>query len=77
MKTKDYPVGTIVPYQTKGGEKLQVVASKDNEASCEGCYFNDYQQRIRGFSKFSCCEHKMACTPPYRKDKKHIIFWAL
>ena len=71
---KYYPIGTTVPWPTETGEKLVVEEAKGNKAVCTGCYFTDWQRRKRGLAKFSCYVHQMACTPPNRRDGKHVIF---
>lgn len=46
---------------------LTVVAQKYNQPSCDGCFFKS--EKVR-----SCNKH--ACTPYFRKDRKHVIFKA-
>ena len=74
MNYKDYPIGTKVPWTTETGETLTVVEIKGNKPLCTHCYFSDTERAKRGFARFSCYVHMMACTPFYRKDKKHVIF---
>ena len=69
---KDIKIGTKITFE---GHVLVVEQAKGNNPICTGCYFSDsVRRRLYHKSKYSCYVHNMACTPPNRKDKKHVIF---
>lgn len=70
MSKKDYPIGTKL--KTEIGETVFVEEMK--KPLCTGCYFSNHQRRLRNLPEYSCYAHNLACTPYYRKDKKHVIF---
>ena len=58
----------------EGNITLIVKESKDIGVTCKGCWYNGWKNSKERNYTSSCYYHGHACTPFYRKDKKHVIF---
>ena len=61
----DDPIGTTFDYE---GNELTVTESIDGGRTCRGCWFARKEYRK------ACYQHRHACTPANRKDKKQVVF---
>lgn len=71
MKYRDYPVGTLIEMD---GTRLEVVKTRFNIPTCNGCFFSDYYRIKHKMKRVDCCDYGMVCTSHMRQDHNHIIF---
>ena len=62
------PINSIFKEDT-----VTLIVKESKNGTCKGCWYNGWKNKKRNYP-YSCYTHGHACTPYYRKDKKHVIF---